>query len=113
MFMRVSWGRVEPGKWDEYEAAYRQGAGRAGKSEGMLAHRLLRDIDDPDTGYTVMVWDTRENMEAYENSSNRATRLEPIQPFFPAAFVVNRLEVVIDESFEANSPPKPAGERAT
>jgi heme-degrading monooxygenase HmoA len=112
MFMRVSWGRVEPGKWDEYQAAYQQGAARAGRSEGMLAHRLLRDIDDPDTGYTVMVWDTLEAMEAYENSTNRATRLEPIQPFFPAAFVVNRLEVVIDESFE-ESPQAPAAGRTT
>jgi heme-degrading monooxygenase HmoA len=99
MYMRVAWGRVEPGKWDEYEAAYRKGAGEAGTPEGMVAHRLMRDIDDPDTGYTTLVFETREAMEAYENSTNKATRLAPIQPFFPAAFVVNRLEVVIDETF--------------
>jgi heme-degrading monooxygenase HmoA len=99
MYMRVAWGRVEPGKWDEYEAAYRKGAAEAGRPDGLVAHRLMRDVDDPDTGFTTLVWETREAMEAYENSTNYRTRLAPIQPFFPGAFVVNRLEVVIDEQF--------------
>jgi heme-degrading monooxygenase HmoA len=100
VYMRIAWGRVEPGKWDEYEAAYRRGAAEAGRSDGLQAHRLLRDLDDPDAGYTVLVWDTAEAMEAYENSTNRETRLAPIQPFFPAAFVVNRLKVVFDEGLK-------------
>jgi quinol monooxygenase YgiN len=105
--MRVAWGRVEPGKWDEYEAAYRKGAEEAGRPDGLLAHRLLRDIDDPDTGFTTLVWESRQAMEAYENSANKATRLGPIAPFFPAAFVVNRLEVIIDEEFAPSSATTP------
>jgi hypothetical protein len=31
MYMRVSWSRVEPGKWDDDEAAYCKGAGEAGR----------------------------------------------------------------------------------
>jgi heme-degrading monooxygenase HmoA len=100
MYMRVAWGRVEPGRWDEYETAYRSGAAEAGRPAGLLSHRLLRDIDDPDTGYTMMVWDSEESMKAYEDSGNYETRLAPIAPFFPAAFVVNRLEVVMDEQFK-------------
>lgn len=99
MYMRIAWGRVDPGRWDEYEAAYRQGAAAAGRPEGLVSHRLLRDIDDPDTGYTLLLWDSEESMKAYEHSVNMETRLEPIAPFFPAAFVVNRLEVVMDEQF--------------
>jgi heme-degrading monooxygenase HmoA len=90
---------VEPGKWDEYEAAYREGAAQAGRPEGLMAHRLLRDIDDPDTGYSVMVWESAEAMEQYESSPNREVHRSLILPFFPAAFVVNRLEVVYDEDF--------------
>jgi hypothetical protein len=45
------------------------------------------------------VFENREAMDAHENSTNKAIRLEPIQPFFPAVFVVNRLVVVIDETF--------------
>lgn len=26
MYMRVIWGKILPGKWDEYEAAYKAGS---------------------------------------------------------------------------------------
>jgi heme-degrading monooxygenase HmoA len=97
--MRATWGRVEPGRWSEYEAAYRRGATDAGRPDGLVSHRLLRDLDDPDTGFTTLLFATRQAMDSYEGSTNRATRLAPIQPFFPGAFVVNRLELVIDEEF--------------
>jgi heme-degrading monooxygenase HmoA len=100
MFMRMAWGRVEPGKWDEYEAAYRKGDAEAGRPDGLIAHRLMRDLDDPDIGYASLLWETSEAMEAYENSDNYRTRVAPIREFFKSAFVVNRLEVVVWEEFD-------------
>jgi heme-degrading monooxygenase HmoA len=99
MYMRVSWGRVEPGKWDEYEAAYKEGAAAAGRPPGLQGHSLARDIEDPDTGYSLMWWDSAEHLRAYEESEGRETHRAKILPFFPSAFVVNRLETVFEEEF--------------
>jgi heme-degrading monooxygenase HmoA len=99
MYMRATWGRVKPGQWEDYEAAYRRGAADAGQAVGMKSHRLLRDIDDPDTGVTLLTLDTRDAMQAYTESANRATRLAAVQAYFPAAFVINHLEVILDEDF--------------
>jgi heme-degrading monooxygenase HmoA len=100
MFMRISWGRVDPGKWDEYEAAFKEGVAAAGAVEGLKGRLLSRDLDDPDTGYSVSIWSSAETMEAYESGAAETEILPRIQPFFGGAFVTNRLEVVFEDSFE-------------
>lgn len=99
MYMRIAWGRVEPGKWDEYVAAYQEGAAAVVNQKGLQRRALLRDLDHADTGYSLTWWDSKEAMEAYEDQANREI-LPRIQAFFPAAFTINRLEIVDEQGSE-------------
>jgi heme-degrading monooxygenase HmoA len=108
MFIRISWGRVEPGKWDEYEAAFREGVAAAGRVDGLRGRIFSRDIDDPDTGYSVSLWDTAEAMDEYESGAAEREILPRIQPYFGGAFVTNRLEVLMDERYGPTGAPDSA-----
>jgi len=100
MFMRISWGRVDPGAWEDYERAFRKGIEAAGRPQGLMARTLSRDIDDPNTGYSISWWDSAESMEAYETGAAADVIQPRIQKFFGGAFVTNRLEIVLDEKYE-------------
>jgi heme-degrading monooxygenase HmoA len=98
--MRISWGRVNPGAWEDYERAFREGIEAAGRPKGLKARTLSRDIDDPNTGYSISLWDSAESMEAYETGAAVDVIQPRIQQFFGGAFVTNRLEVVLERSYE-------------
>lgn len=100
MYARISWGRVNPGEWDNYERAFTQAVGEAGVIDGLVSRTLSRDLDDPDTGYTVSVWESVEAMETYEAGGKAGAIVRQIKPYFGGAFVTNRLEVVLDERYE-------------
>ena len=100
MHMRISWGRVNPGQWDEYERAFIQALKDSGPIDGLIGRTIARDLDDPDTGYSVSVWESAEAMEAYESGVSANQILPKIKQYFGGAFVTNRLEVVHDERYD-------------
>jgi heme-degrading monooxygenase HmoA len=101
MHIRISWGRVNPGTWSEYEAAFKEGVAAAGQVDGLMARVLCRDIDDPDTGYSLSWWKSAEAMDAYEEGTAVHDEILPrIQAFFGGAFVTNRLEIVMEKKYE-------------
>jgi heme-degrading monooxygenase HmoA len=100
MYMRISWGRVNPGQWEEYERAFLQALADAGPIDGLVGRTVSRDLDDPDTGYSVSVWETAEAMEAYERGVSPNAIVPKIKEFFTGAFVTNKLEVVFDERYD-------------
>jgi heme-degrading monooxygenase HmoA len=98
--MRISWGRVNPGSWSDYERAFKDGVEAAGKIDGLVARVLSRDIDDPNTGYSISWWDSAEAMDAYEEGAAETEILPRIQQYFGGAFVTNRLEVVLEKKYQ-------------
>jgi heme-degrading monooxygenase HmoA len=101
MFMRISWGRLNPGAWDAYEKSFTEAVDAAGQPGGLVARVLCRDIDDGDTGYSLTSWESREDMEAYEDSNAVHGEILPrIEQHFAGAFVTNRLEVVLDRRYD-------------
>jgi heme-degrading monooxygenase HmoA len=100
MYMRISWGRVNLGEWDDYEAAFKEGIASAGHVPGLKGRFFARDLDEPDAGFSVSLWETVDAMEAYESGAAVTEVLPRIQPFFGGAFVTNRLEVVLTEEYE-------------
>ena len=66
MIARVTWGKIKPGKWDEFKrlwqdySASEQGAGATGRL-------LLRDSATPDAGYSISLW---ESEEAFQSSTS-------------------------------------------
>ena len=102
MIMRITWGRVHPGKWSEYEQTYN--ATVVAKSEnikGLRGRWLVQDITDKDAGYAVSLWDSNEAMQAYEQSDfYKREILAPLQPFFINAFTTSRCEVKYAQEFK-------------
>ena len=54
MFMRIVWGKIRPGKWAEFEAAFKSAMAARGDLKGLKNHWLARDQDDPEAGYSMM-----------------------------------------------------------
>jgi heme-degrading monooxygenase HmoA len=68
MIMRITWGKLRAGTWQEYEQAYH--ATVAGTEvPGLRGRWLAQDVHDPDGGFAVSVWDTPDAMQAYEQSA--------------------------------------------
>ena len=64
--LRITRGRVRHGSWNEYELALRRIIAEAGNVPGLLSRTLAQDLDDPDAGYTISLWESQEAIEAYE-----------------------------------------------
>ena len=54
MFMRIVWGKILPGKWAEFEAAFTSAMAARGDLKGLKNHWLARDQEDPEAGYSMM-----------------------------------------------------------
>ena len=43
MYMRIVWGRIVPGKWNEFETEFKSAMARRGDVMGLKQHWLARD----------------------------------------------------------------------
>lgn len=50
MRVRIIYGKLKSGTWDQYEAAYKKAMESAGDIAGLRARWLTRDVDNPDAG---------------------------------------------------------------
>ncbi len=79
--MRIIHGKLKPGTWDSYERA--------------------QATDDPNAGYTMSLWESEEEMRAYENGDIlQKTVLPQLKPFFSGDYVTTRCEVRFAEEFD-------------
>jgi heme-degrading monooxygenase HmoA len=93
MIMRITWGKLHPGKWREFEQAYHRTV--VGKGiKGLRGRWLAQDTQDSDGGFALSLWETAEDMQAYEQSSvYRQEILPALQPFFVGEYSTYRCEV--------------------
>jgi heme-degrading monooxygenase HmoA len=101
MIMRITWGRVHPGKWSEYEQAYHAAVVAKSRTvKGLRGRWLAQDTNDQDAGFAVSLWDSMADMQAYEQSDfYKQEILAPLQPFFINAFTTTRCEVKYSQEF--------------
>jgi heme-degrading monooxygenase HmoA len=93
MHARITWGDVKPGEWDAYEELYRRELLAAAKPPGLRGRLLVRDADSSESGGTVSLWDSVEEMRAYERGELRARILPLMEPHFSGQFHTHRCEV--------------------
>ena len=74
MFLRISWGALKPGTWEEYEATHQRVVPGVGEVEGLRGRIVARDVDRPDTGYSISLWDSLAAMQTYEEGPLAAAR---------------------------------------
>jgi heme-degrading monooxygenase HmoA len=95
MIMRITWGKLRPGSWSEFEKTYRATVAAKGRDiPGLRGRWLLQDSADKDTGFAVSLWDSAAAMEAYEKSDLYLKEFAPaLQPFFVGDYKTYRSDV--------------------
>ena len=64
--VRITRGKVRPGAWDDFVSTLRQIIASAGKVDGLLSRTLAQDLDDPDAGYAISLWEDKIYIDRYE-----------------------------------------------
>ena len=94
MVIRITWGKLRAGSWDEFERTYRANVVTKGKGiKGLRGRWLSQDTDDRDTGFAVSLWESLADMQAYEQSALYREIMAPLQPFFVGEYKTYRSEV--------------------
>ncbi len=93
MLARIVWGRIAPGKWGEYEAAYKKAIAARGSVAGLTVQWLCRDEADPDAGYDVSLWETKAALTAYVGSTERRDVAEALMPYYVNQFTATHCDV--------------------
>jgi heme-degrading monooxygenase HmoA len=94
MVIRITWGKLRAGAWDEFERTYRTNVITKGKNiKGLRGRWLSQDAGDTDTGFAVSLWDNLSDMQAYEQSGLYREIMAPLQPFFVGEYKTYRCEV--------------------
>jgi heme-degrading monooxygenase HmoA len=101
MQMRIT--RSSPGKWAEYESAYKAIVSKIGAVPGLKARWLARDSAEPDSGYSVSVWESEQALRNYEKSSQLNDVVTPaLQQFFAGEYTSSHCVVVDTEMIAGN-----------
>ena len=93
MYMRIVWGKIVPGKWNEFEAAFKTVMAARGEVKGMKDHWLARDQQDANAGYSITLWDTEADMKAFWDSPKRKDVTTPLEPYYVNQFTTTHCEV--------------------
>ncbi len=93
MYMRIVWGKILPGKCNEFEVAFKAAMAVRGEVKGLKDHWLARDQSDANAGYSITLWDTESDMRAFWDSSKRKDVMAPLEPFYVNQFTTTHCEV--------------------
>jgi heme-degrading monooxygenase HmoA len=100
MMVRIIHGRLKAGTWDSYERAYKEVVAKAGKIPGLKGRWLAHEVDNPDAGYTISLWENEAAMRAYETGDLLQNSILPrLKPFFSGEYNTTRCEVRFAEEF--------------
>jgi len=95
MQMRIIWGKILPGQWDAFEAAFKKALEIRGDVKGLKRQWLLRDENDPDAGYSISQWESADDMRAFWDSNKRNEAMAVLQPFYVNQYTITNCAVRI------------------
>lgn len=93
MHMRIVWGRIVPGQWEKFEAAFEQAIKISGSPKGLNDRWLARDQADPDAGYSITLWESEGDMKSFWDSSARTEAMDLLRPYFMNQYTVTECEI--------------------
>ena len=74
MYMRIVWGKIVPGKWQEFEATFKSSMTSRGPVKGLKSHWFANDQQDANAGYSITLWDSEADMRAFWDGRHRLDR---------------------------------------
>ena len=93
MVIRITWGRLRPGAWSEFERTYRAKVIEGKTVKGLRGRMLLQDSGDKDAGFAMSLWENLADIETYEQSELYQEVMATLQPFFVGDYKTYRCEV--------------------
>lgn len=85
MVLEIAEFRIQPGREDEFAAAYREALRFAAATEGFRGARMVRGIESPSTFVLLIDWDSVEAHTKGFRESDRYPRWRAlIAPYFAA-----------------------------
>ena len=94
MHIRIYWGKVQSGAWRSIEQKYRELMEIP--IEGLLGRFVTQDVNDPESMFTITLWQDLESIEAWEKSSEyRELFLAAVSPFIVGSQSVSLCEVKV------------------
>jgi heme-degrading monooxygenase HmoA len=92
--VRVRLARVEPGREDDFVAAWREFVGWASEQRGSGMFRLVRDVEHPGRFMSFVPWESFEAQRAWKESDEFAARLrrvrDHVESFEPSTYELAR-----------------------
>lgn len=92
MIMRVTWGKIRPGKWDQYEEIWKVHARETAETPGLRGRWLLREANNEDAGYGLAVWDSQQDFDAYRSRGGSRLTAE-MEECFVGEYVTTVCEI--------------------
>jgi heme-degrading monooxygenase HmoA len=93
MFIRMVWGKLRPGSWEEYERHYHERLATGANIKGLKERQLLRSTEDPDEGVSVSIWETLDDMRHYETSQFRQNVAREVEHLYRGEYWVKHFEI--------------------
>src|SRR4051812_29271525 len=101
MFARVAWGKVKAGSWQDYEQLYHDEILPDTRNlKGLVFRELLQGADDSTEGISLTLWESREDLDAYEQSDVYKRIIEHARAFYAGEFWVKHFEVRLGEELK-------------
>ena len=95
MYIRMVWGSLRPGSWEEYERHYTERvAASSPEIKGLRQRQLLRSSEDPDEGVSISVWDSLDDLLTYERGEFRGTLAREVEHLYRGEYWVKHFEVL-------------------
>jgi len=94
MYIRMVWGKLRPGTWQDYEHHYREKVADSNNGvKGLQERQLLRSTEDPDEGISVSIWDSLEDLLEYERGDFRQQLAKEVEHLYRGEYWVKHFEV--------------------
>lgn len=98
MHVRIVWGKIKSGMWDEYRKWYTDKViPSTDGAKGLRGRRLVRSVDDPDEGISVTFWDTLEDLDACERSEARQGVAREAAHLYAGEYLIKHFEQEYDD----------------
>lgn len=93
MPVRICWSKTRPNAWDELANRYRRLMEL--RVPRMISRIVTRDVNDPESIFTITLWDSMESLLGWECSDEYASvYLAAVSPHLVGSHSVSLCEVV-------------------
>lgn len=89
-FMRISWGKVDSGVWEQFEEQNRTVL--SPETPGLLGRWVTRDTKDPDNFFTVSIWRSEADVDAWL-ASPQYLKLAELDPYLVGGYSTSVCEI--------------------